>query len=128
MPIEYEAGHIAAAGLIESVKQLRETLMIQEWDLHSRHHAQQKCAGNACYLPWFNIHCYSCLLSKSQIRCCIQWQLSTVEWPGMITVCRGVAAFERFVAEKDMVAEVCTGSDLICAGKDCAVLPHIGLM
>jgi hypothetical protein len=29
---------------MESIKQLRETLMIQEWDLHSRHHAKQKCA------------------------------------------------------------------------------------
>lgn len=36
----------AHAGYIESVKNLRETLLIQEWDMSQRHLAKRRCVGD----------------------------------------------------------------------------------
>lgn len=39
---------LARAGYIESIKQLRETLLISEWDLSNRHLAKRRCALGSC--------------------------------------------------------------------------------
>jgi hypothetical protein len=50
--------NLLSSGLMESIKQLRETLMIQEWDLHSRHHAKQKCAERFAKVAFvYHGHC-----------------------------------------------------------------------
>jgi len=59
---------LSSSGVLESIKQLRETLLIQEWDMTAKHEAKR----------------------------------------------RGVAAFEKYVAERDLVHEI-GGYDVITA-------------
>eukprot|EP00983_Pelagomonas_calceolata_P075821 1153165-Pelagomonas_calceolata.AAC.2 len=60
-------GACVAAGYIESVKQLRETLLIQEWDMSNRHLAKKRWVPAHDHPPSCHLCCIQALLFASLI-------------------------------------------------------------